>query len=434
MLSSGPGQGSKDTVPVPPSLKAPGCYARASTKRLREDSHPNSNSESEDNDKADMGQMDFQSNATQYITETQAIGDVDDELPTFNPMMAPPLSPEHAAIRADFEIIMATTMEQLYARITDEITTSVTATFQKTTSQLNQQIGLLNARITQMQQQLLTNQKSTIPPQTTPTAAPTKKILMMKLEKKNTSEDQARASTASGISGITESSTIPPTPVTNNRGWETVKSTGQQKQKNPTPVKLILTIYPQVELEVSFHFREQKDNDTPGNDYVARQNAADTALRHVNSALINNKDVIAPPFIRARVTVRGTIIFTTSTVQNNIVYEDYKTIIADALTYYGKCKTVEIGKRFSQFLLHGVPTHLSLPEISNSIATNYPQLVQGQTPRWLTPANRRENKTNSTIVMTLTGNVKKSSIGCLNLIVCNRQCQLEDYIAYSRST
>jgi len=48
--------------------------------------------------------------------------------------MAPPLSPEHAAIRADFEIIMATAMEQLYARITDEITTSVTATFQKTTS------------------------------------------------------------------------------------------------------------------------------------------------------------------------------------------------------------------------------------------------------------------------------------------------------------
>ena len=106
-----------------------------------------------------MGQMDFQSNATQYITETQAIGDVDDELPTFNPRMAAPLSPEHVAIRVDFEIITATTMEQLYARITDEITTSVTATFQKTTSQLNQQIGLINAHITQMQQQHLTNQK-----------------------------------------------------------------------------------------------------------------------------------------------------------------------------------------------------------------------------------------------------------------------------------
>jgi len=391
-----------------------------------------SGSENDTDGESEMDAMECQ--PTQHITATQAIGDVVDELPTVNPTMTPPLSPEHAAIRADFEIITATAMEQLYSRITAEITTSVAATFQKTTSHLNQQIGLLNARITQMQQQLLTNQNSTLPPQTTPIAAPTKKILKTKLEKKNTSEHQARTGIASAISGITESLTTPPTPVSNTRGWETVKSTGQQKQKNPTPAKLIPTIYPQVEREVSCHFLEQKDNNTPGNDYTTRQNAADTALRRVNSALVDNKDVTAPPFIRARVTVRGTIIFTTSTTQNNIVYEDYKTIITDALTYYGKCETVEIGKRFSQFLLHGVPTHLSLPEISDSIATNYPQLVQGQTPRWLTPASRRENKTNSTIVMTLTGNVKKASIGRQNLIVCNRQCQLEDHIAYGRST
>jgi len=79
-------------------------------------------------------------------------------------------------------------------------------------------------------------------------------------------------------------------------------------------------------------------------------------------------------------------------------------------------------------------THLSMSEISDSIATNYPQLVQGQTPRWLTTAERREYKTNSTIVMTLTGDIKKASIGRQNLIVCNRECQLDDYIAYGWST
>ena len=160
----------------------------------------------------------------------------------------------------------------------------------------------------------------------------------------------------------------------------------------------------------------------------------DTALHRVNEVLVKNKDILASPFIRARVTIRGSIIFTTSNAQNNVVYEHYTTIIADALSYYGVCEKVEIGKRFSQFLLHGVPTHLSLPEISDSISTNYPQLVQGQTPRWLTTAERRENKTNCTIVMTLTGNVKKASIGHQNLIVCNRECQLDDYIAYGRST
>ena len=61
-----------------------------------------------------------------------------------------------------------------------------------------------------------------------------------------------------------------------------MKCTAQQKQKNPTPAKFIPMIYPQVEREVSCHFREQKHNDTPGNDSAARQNAADTALRRVN--------------------------------------------------------------------------------------------------------------------------------------------------------
>jgi len=75
-----------------------------------------------------------------------------------------------------------------------------------------------------------------------------------------------------------------------------------------------------------------------------------------------------------------------------------------------------------------------MSEISDSIATNYPQLVQGQTPRLLTTAERREHKTNSTIVMTLMGDIKKASIGRQNLIVCKRECQLDDYIAYGRST
>jgi hypothetical protein len=52
-------------------------------------------------------------------------------------------------------------------------------------------------------------------------------------------------------------------------------------------------------------------------------------------------------------------------------------MIRDALFYYGKCTEVEIGKRISQFLLHGVETHLFLPEISQSLSTNYPQVIQG---------------------------------------------------------
>jgi len=222
------------------------------------------------------------------------------------------------------------------------------------------------------------------------------------------------------------------------RGWETVQNRPQKPKAPTSTAKLIPTKYPQAEREVTCHF--QNGNTDIANSiqsdktYAERQAVADTALRQVNTALVDSKDVLAPLFIRARVTVRGSIIFTTSNAQNNVVYEHCSTIIADALSYHGKCEKVEIGKRFSQFLLHSVPTHLSLPEISDSIATNYPQLVQGQTPRWLTPTDGREDKTNSTIVMTLTGNIKKASIGRQNLIVCNRECQLDDYISYGRST
>jgi len=200
--------------------------------------------------------------------------------------------------------------------------------------------------------------------------------------------------------------------------------------------KLIATNYPQAEREVTCFFENDNTNGStqPEKTYAERQILADTALRKINSAFVDNKDVFLPPFIRACVTIRAAIIFTPGNDQNNIVYEDYITIIKHTLSYFGNCEKVEIRKRFSQFLLHGVPTHLSTPEISNSITTNYPQLVQGQMPRWLTPAERRKHKAASTIVMTLTGDIKKNAIGRQNLIMCNRECQLDDYIPYGRST
>ena len=194
---------------------------------------------------------------------------------------------------------------------------------------------------------------------------------------------------------------------TTTPGWTTLKVGGQKDKKIPMP-KLVATTYPQAEWEVTCYFAHEQGPDviSAEQDYNIRQIAADAALSRVNSAIVNNKDVFAAAFIRVWVTVRGNIIFTTGNNQTNVIYEDYTTIIKDALSYYGKCEQVEIGKRHSQFLLHGVPTHLSLPEISQNISSNYPQLIQSQTPRWLTPADRREHKANSMIVMTLTGNIK----------------------------
>ncbi|MDX6284377.1 MAG: hypothetical protein QOH03_5448, partial [Kribbellaceae bacterium] len=382
MPSPGHGQGSNDTSLAPPSVKALGSYARASAKRPCEDSDPESDSETKDNNIADMEQMDFQH--SENITATQAIGDVDDNPGHGIPQLPPPLSAEHAALRSDFEIITLATTERLYSRIIADLQQSATDTakaFQKTTDQLHNQIASMGIRITQLQQQILTYQDSTQSSKATPIPATTKKVLKMSLsEKKNTGKEMARTTTtlADGAAPLVTSATLQ-TPPTNPRRWETVQH-GTQKTKISTPKvttpKLISTKYPQAEREVTCHFLDvinTNDGATrPEKTYTERQGLADIALRRVNSALVNNKDVLVPPFIRARVTIRGSIIFTTSNIQNNVVYEDYTTIIAEALSYYGKSANVEIGKRFSQFLLHGVPTHLSLPEISDSITTNYP--------------------------------------------------------------
>jgi hypothetical protein len=408
--------------------------SRPPVKRPREDSDPEDSGSSE----ADMDEMDF--HHTENVTPTQAIGDNADHPEDATLQLPPPLTPEHAALRSDFEIITSMAMDRLYLRITADIKKSAADSamaFQQTTDRLQSQVRSLGIRVTQLQQQILTNQRPIQHPETTPVAVPTKKTLSLRLTKKNSGDDTARTTTGTANTALPVAPTTPQIPSKNTRGWETVQNSVAKKTKAaPTP-KLIPTKYPQMEREVICHFHHDDTNNMPTQPektYTERQVLADVALHRINTAFVDNKDVLVPPFIRARVTTRGSIVFTTGYNNNNVIYEDYISIIMDALSYYGKCEKVEIGKRFSQFLLHGVPTHLSIPEISDSIKANYPQLIQGQTPRWLTPADRREYKANSTIVMTLTGNIKKTDIGRQNLIVGNRECQLDDYIAFGRST
>jgi len=399
------------------------------------DSDPESGCDEGD---ADTDRMDFQH--IENVTATHMIGDEVDHPEGGPPQLPPTLSPEHAALHSDFEIITMTAMEQLYIWITANIEKSAcdtTMALCMRNDQLRNQITSLGARITQLQQQVLTYQGAVH--QMLPVVTPPKKDPKKKKEKQSTSPTVTAATghNSSTYAAVATAALTPPVPTmtTNTTGWTTLKVGGQKDKKIATS-KLIPTTYPQAEWEVTCYFvrAEGPDVINTEQDYTTRQISADAVLRRVNAAIINNKVVFATPFIRAQVTMRGNIIFTTGNTQNNVIYEDYTTIIADALSYYGECEKVEIGKQFSQFLLHGVPTHLFLPEISQSLATKYPQLVLRQTPWWLTPADRWEHKANSTIVMTLTGKVKKADVGRQHLIVCNRQCQLGDYIAYGWST
>jgi len=140
---------------------------------------------------------------------------------------------------------------------------------------------------------------------------------------------------SSTYAAVATAALTPPVPMmtTNTTGWTTLK-VGGQKNKMIATSKLIPTTYPQAEWEVTCYFvcAEGLDVINAEQDYTTCQISADAALHHVNAAIIDNKDVFIPTFIRARVMMCGNIIFTTGNTQNNVIYEDYTTIIADALS------------------------------------------------------------------------------------------------------
>jgi len=195
-------------------------------------------------------------------------------------------------------------MEELYRRITADISASVTentAALLSTNSELHQQITVLNSRITQIQHQLLVRERHTPPMSNTLPTAPAKKILKKTLTKKATGGDTASTATATGYATATVVLAMPQVPPTNTRGWETILPKPWKPKANPP--KPIPTNYPQAEREVICHFQNGNEDNTngirPETTYNEWQTMADVALRRVNSAIIENQDVLAPPFIRA---------------------------------------------------------------------------------------------------------------------------------------
>ena len=371
-------------------------------KRAHKEKDSDSDSQSNSDNSGDEGgeenndnTMDFQH--TEHDNAMQAIGGDIDELTSTAPQMAAPLSPEYAALRTDIKIITSNLIDQFARSMCTEISdlfAKNNTTFQNAKNSLTKQIATLGTQVTQMQQLLSATQGPAATAK--PAGGPRNTSPNPKKERKrkgkgaiennyNVNNPPTNNSTSTHTyADAAKTPTAQPNPptehaihATNVEGWENLKKKTQGRK--PAIAKLIPTMYPQAECEVTCHFPGASPAEAAlhaKQDCITRQTITNTALHRVNKALVDNQDVTAPLFLCARVTMRGSIIFTTTNTQKNIIYEDYTMIIADALSCYGKCEKVKIGKRFSQYLLHGVLTHLSLPDISDSIATNYPQLVQ----------------------------------------------------------
>jgi hypothetical protein len=229
-------------------------------KRPREESSPESDTE-EDVNRPIMEEMDFQH--TQHMTGTQALGDAEENRNYFHDELPPPLTPEHAALRADFQMINGRNMDKLFQRISADFK----ATHKKTTNQLQSQILSLNARISMLQGQVLAFQATAERTAEMPVAAPpaAKKDPKRKKEKQNANLTTASATgnNSATYAAVASAVSVTPTPTlqsTDTRGWTTLKTGGPKKIATP---KLISTTYPKAEREVTCHFPLEKTDATP---------------------------------------------------------------------------------------------------------------------------------------------------------------------------
>jgi len=105
---------------------------------------------------------------SENVTSTQALGHADDSPDYPDTDLPPPLTPEHEALRADFQMINGRNMEKLFQRISADFN----ATLEKSTNQLQSQILSLNARISMLQGHVLTYQTTAQRTTESPVAPP----------------------------------------------------------------------------------------------------------------------------------------------------------------------------------------------------------------------------------------------------------------------
>jgi hypothetical protein len=116
-------------------------------------------------------------------------------------------------------------------------------------------------------------------------------------------------------------------------------------------------------------------------------------------------------------------------------YEPYLGILQEAF------KTDEfpvagsfVSERWTRFVLNGVSTDVSPEDVQHERGAFYPSIRLGSPPRWLTTPEQRQDKTASSMVITVTAQHTVKSIGRSHLYLCNNRCNLKEYVVFGPRT
>ena len=87
-----------------------------------------------------------------------------------------------------------------------------------------------------------------------------------------------------------------------------------------------------------------------------------------------------------------------------------------------------------QILVHGLPTHRSLPDIAQELTAFNTGLALSCPPCWLTPDDRRTSKRISTIVLSLTGSRARDIASRTRLAAFTATFKVEHHLRFNRYT
>ncbi|KAL0634752.1 hypothetical protein Q9L58_006269 [Maublancomyces gigas] len=150
----------------------------------------------------------------------------------------------------------------------------------------------------------------------------------------------------------------------------------------------------------------------------------DAILTSVNNATTTT----GVRFILARRSLQGNLVLQTAPSNNATQAITHGDLIAAKLKDLGCTPTaMRPNATWTSFLVHNVPTSSILTEVATAIQLNYPTLTLCQHPRWLTTAEKRKEKTHSTMVITLPAQLTLANLGLTSLAISNQVCRLTLY-------
>ncbi|KAL0630855.1 hypothetical protein Q9L58_010292 [Maublancomyces gigas] len=150
----------------------------------------------------------------------------------------------------------------------------------------------------------------------------------------------------------------------------------------------------------------------------------DAILASVNKAL----ETTGVRFILARRSRKGNLVLQTAPANQASKAINHGDTIASCLKDL-ECTPTHMcpNATWTSFLVHNVPTSYPPHQVATVIQLNDPTLPLCRHPRWLTTAQKRKEKTHSTMVITLPRSLTLANLGLSSLIILNQACRLTIY-------